>query len=63
MKQRSPPKRIPSFTHLSVAQQCHTPVLVDASVRIWVDVDAADYDHRDADDGGCGPDGCMPENT
>ena len=26
-------------------------------------MDATDYDHRDADDGGCDPDGCVPENT
>ena len=28
-----------------------------------MDVDATDYDDRDAGDGGCDPDGCVPENT
>eukprot|EP00904_Undaria_pinnatifida_P012875 jgi/Undpi1/8718/HiC_scaffold_25.g11183.m1 len=39
------------------------PALVDAGKRTWVDVDATGYDKRDADDGGCDPKGCVPENT
>ena len=39
------------------------PALVDAGKRTRVYVDATDYDYRDADDGGCDPNGCVPENT